>query len=176
MSLTQFITGLMSVFFIQTGLSQPPYEILKSCIDGKPLNSNITLSPLSGGGFTSTTEKDCDERYNINFENQKFSYISCNDKDYLIISGKKLLLDTSVNMSINPEIKPEILYPHLSSWMKLDYESQSYLCIAGPLSQSGSGANTPQYMIIENAFNKMDPVGYYYFFDKDIVPITSKNL
>jgi hypothetical protein len=125
-------------------------------------------------GFLSKSENNCDESYEIQFKDQRVIYTSCNDKDYLVIAEKKLFLDTSINISVNSEIKPEVLYPHLSSWIKVDYNAQSYLCIAGSLSQSGSGANTPQYYIIENAFiENVAPIAYYYFFDKDIVPITS---
>ncbi|KTC65753.1 Uncharacterised protein (plasmid) [Legionella adelaidensis] len=176
MSPTQFLSGILSVFFIQQVFSQPPYEIIKSCVNSKPANPSITITLLDGGGFSEHAEKNCDEPYVIRFENKKISYVSCDDKDYLEISGKKLFLSESVNMSVNPEVKPEVLYPQLSSWMKLDSNSQSYVCISGPLSQSGAGANTPQYLIIENAFNSnVAPIAYYYFFNKDIIPITSRN-
>ena len=50
----------------------------------------------------------------------------------------------------------------------------TYLCILAPLSESGVGAALSQYYIIENAFNtNAVPSVYYYFFDKDIIPITS---
>ena len=59
-----------------------------------------------------------------------------------------------INMSINTEIDPGILIPDTSLWYKIDYENKSYLCINGPLSQSGVGMATGQYYIIENAFSK----------------------
>jgi hypothetical protein len=174
MSLIQLLYGLVAMFLIQQGFAQPPYEVLTSCINSKPLNEKVTLTLLNGGGFSSKSENNCDEPYEIQFKDQKFTYTSCNDRDYLMVADKKLFLDASVNMSANSEIKPEILYPHLSSWMKVDYSSQSYLCISSPLSQSGSGADVPQYYLIENAFIKnIAPIAYYYIFDKNIIPITS---
>jgi hypothetical protein len=45
------------------------------------------------------------------------------------------------------------------------------------LSEHGIGAAYNQYYLVENAFdNHLTPKLYYYFLDKDVVPIESKTL
>lgn len=49
------------------------------------------------------------------------------------------------------------------------------ICIDAPLSSSGDGANVHQYYIVENAYNSNTPIINYYFFNRDIMPMTSTN-
>ena len=85
--------------------------------------------------------------------------------------------EKAINHSMNPEIKPGVEFTTSSLWYKINFENQDYLCIYAPLSEQGVGASHNQYYIIENAFDaKLEPKLYYYFLDKNIVPITSSTL
>lgn len=173
MSLIRFFSGLFCIFLFQHVVAEPSFEILNSCLHGKPENRHIIVTRLEGGGFSPKPVNDCDEPYEIHSGNHLFSYFSCNEKDYLLISDQKYFIESSINRSVNPEVKPTLFYPHLSKWMRIDDDTQSYLCIASPLSQSGVGANERQYFIVENAFKPTEkPVIYYYFFTKNVYPVT----
>ena len=100
--------------------------------------------------------------------------VTCNDIFYLIVRDKKIEASTAINMSINPEIKPGLIFSNRAFWHKIVQKDKSYLCIQSALSESGSGAALSQYYIIEDAFDQNSiPTPYYYFFAKDIIPITS---
>ena len=178
MSIKQhFFYGLLSTLLIQTCFAKPPFEVLRSCIDEEPNNSSITITDIDNGSYSALPEKDCEEQFEISYNRDVYGSVMCNDKRYLIIASKKISLETAVNISMNPEIKPGLLYPDDSSWLKIDFNHQSYLCINGPLSQSGTGSAVGQYYIVENAFKKIGmPKVYYYFFNKDIIPITSEHI
>ena len=80
-------------------------------------------------------------------------------------------------MSINPEIKPGVEFTNRALWYKINQDNNNYLCIRAPLAEQGIGATFEQYYIVENAFDlNSTPEIYFYFLDKDVVPITSKTL
>jgi len=177
MSIIQFITVLVSFLVFQsTSFSKPSFEVLRSCIDEKPYNNNVAISSRDNGSYAENHEKNCEEPFEVNFDNKIFGTVRCNDKFYLVVNNHKINLEKAENMSVNPEIKPGIVYPTDTSWLKIDFKNQSFLCLNGPISRAGAGSNIGQYYIIENAFiNKVTPTIYYYFFDKDIIPITSEH-
>ena len=90
------------------------------------------------------------------------------------MNDKKIKLNSAINKSINPEIQPGYPFTYRGFWSKIDQDNRSFLCIEVPLSDSGVGGSIYQYYLVENAFDsKASPVLYYYFFEKDIIPITS---
>ncbi|HAT9716210.1 TPA: hypothetical protein ACUNL2_001576 [Legionella pneumophila] len=82
---------------------------------------------------------------------------------------------TAQNHSVNPSITPGNRITQLSDCSKIVFDNNDYLCVDVELSQSGEGANVSQYYIVENAFNTSTPVLHYYFFNKDIMPMTDAN-
>lgn len=177
MSINNKWFGFLLCFIgIQTSFAEPPFEVLRSCMDLEKNTPAISMKNIDNGYYISSIEKNCEEHYEIKFDNQKYGSERCNEIAYLIINGGKIKLASAVNLSINPEIKPEILYPDTSAWYKIDFNNQSYLCITGAVSESGAGAAVNQYYLVENAFSdNTTPVIYYYFFNKNIIPITSEH-
>ncbi len=177
MSIKPSFYCLLSMLLNQSCLAKPPFEVLRSCIDEEPKNVNVTITDIDNGSYSAILEKHCVEQFEISFNREYYGSVICNDKRYLIIASQKISLETAENMSINSEIKPGILYPDDSSWLKIDFHHKSYLCINGPISRSGTGSAIGQYYVVENAFEKtvMAKI-YYYFFNKDIIPITSEHI
>lgn len=176
MSINQLIVGLVSLLLLPVSFAQPPFEVLRSCVDEKPYNNKITIHTKEDGIYADTQEKNCEEPFEVNFDNRMYGFVRCADIPYLVVNGQKINLEKAENKSVNSEIKPGTLYPTDTSWSKIEFKDQSYLCLNGPISRSGTGSNIGQYYIVENAFlNNVMPTIYYYFFNKDIVPITSNN-
>ena len=176
MSINQLIGGLVSLLLLPSSFAQPPFEVLRSCVDEKPYNNKVTIHIKDDGSYADNHEKNCEERFEVSFDNKMYGFVRCTDIPYLVVNDQKINLEKAENRSVNPEIKPGMLYPTDTSWSKIDFKNQSYLCLNGPISRSGTGSNIGQYYIIENAFEKnIIPIIYYYFFNKDIIPITSNN-
>lgn len=176
MSMIQFIGGLVSLLILPSSFAQPPFEVLRSCVDEKPYNSKVTIHIKDDGSYANISEKNCEELFEVSFDNKIYGSVRCADIPYLVVNDQKINLEKAENRSVNPEIKPGILYPTDTSWSKIDFENRSYLCLNGPISRSGTGSNIGQYYIVENAFEiNIAPTIYYYFFNKDIIPITSNN-
>lgn len=151
----------------------PPYEILRSCVDLKPKNSSIVMKDIDNGTYSTQENKGCSNQFEIDFENSLFGSVNCDDINYFIVNGKKININSAINMSVNPSVKPRYILPDSSQWYKIDLENKSFLCINGPISDTGSPAAIGQYFIIENAFSKKEtPIIYYYFFNKDVQSIT----
>ncbi|KTD49111.1 hypothetical protein Lrub_1462 [Legionella rubrilucens] len=91
------------------------------------------------------------------------------------VKGNRYDLDTAVNHSVNPAITPDGDILPLSYWWKIEFNNNDYLCINTPLSPSGHGANIMQHYIVENVSNAATPIIYFYFFDKEVMPITTTN-
>ena len=66
---------------------------------------------------------------------------TCNDTFYLIIKDTKIKLDSIINKSVNPEIKPDAPISDRAGWYKIDKENKSYLCIQSALTESGDGSS-----------------------------------
>lgn len=162
---------------ISSTLASPPIPVLRTCIDNTPYNDKVSLSELDGDGFSDESMDGCEEQYDREVDGRLYGSLSCNDKFYLIINDKKIDPELANNMSVNPEIKPGVEFTTRSIWYKIAFEDKQYACIVAPLAEQGVGAAYTQYYIIENAFDDtQNSELYFYFFDKNIVPITSKNL
>ena len=157
--------------------AQPPFEVLRTCVDNKPYNSSINMVSLDDEGMAEENKPNCEDEFDLKYNNSKYGLVTCQGTFYFIINNKKIKLKEAVNMSINPEIKPGNRLTNRSTWTKIDFDNHPYLCVEDSLSDSGVGAAHSQYYIIENAFDAtLTPESYFYFFDKNIAPITSKTL
>jgi hypothetical protein len=162
--------------FLNQSYSEPSFEILRSCIDLKPKNSSIRLTELVDGAVAKVNENNCENQFDQEVNGHLYGMVTCNDEFYLIINDQKIKADTAINRSINPEIKPGWIFTNRARWYRIDQGDQSYLCIQAAITESGIGAKDSQYYMIENAFEKNAvPVMYYYFFDKNLIPITSEH-
>jgi len=168
---------MLGLFLLNLGYAEPPFEILRSCIDRKPQNSSVTLTELVNGIVSEFNEPNCEDLFSETYEGHVYGMVTCNDIFYLIINDQKIQASSAINMSINPEITPGNIFTNRAVWFKIDQNNKSYLCIQAALTESGTGSGLGQYYIAENAFEPQAvPSVYYYFFDKDIIPITSKHL
>lgn len=174
MRLKNFLLTIFTIFINPTFAAAPPFEVLRSCIDINPYNDQIVIKRLEGAGMAEKSMEGCEDQYDRLIDGHVFGTLTCNEKFYFVINDKKYDPELAKNYSINPEIKPGVEFSK-EIWYKIDYEKKAYLCIYASLSDSGIGAAYNQYYIIENAFDK-NPELYYYFFEKNIVPITSKTL
>jgi hypothetical protein len=162
---------------INVCLAAPPFQILRTCMDINPYNNKVKMTRLDGEGYADHSLQGCQDQYDRSINGHIYGSLTCNDKFYLIINDKKVDPEKARNMSINPEIQPGVEFTTRALWYKIDYENKEYLCILAPLSEQGVGSAHNQYYIIENAFdNKLNSELYFYFFDKNIAPITSKTL
>ena len=168
---------LVLTIYANLSFSAPSFEVLRSCMDNKSYNDKIALTMLDGDGVAEKSLVGCQDQYDRIIDNHSYGTLTCNEKFYFIINDKQIDPELSENYSINPEIKPGEEFTHRAIWYKIDFQKNSYLCIRAPLSEHGIGASYNQYYLVENAFDKkLSPKLYYYFFDKDIVPIGSKTL
>ena len=177
----QVIKSLLSAFvmiwLINPSIAAPPFQILRTCINDKPYNDRVTVAKLPNEGAADRPLEGCEDQYEFTFNGHTYGSVTCNDKFHLIIRDKKIDPELADNMSINPEIKPGVEFTSRALWYKIDYENNAYLCILAPLAEQGIGSSYNQYYIVENAFDgNLNPEIYFYFLDKDIVPITSKTL
>lgn len=177
MFLKQIFYTLPYLFLLNISYADIPFETLRTCMELKPYNNSIKFTALEDNGLATVNETNCEDQYNRGFNGHVYGTVTCDDTLYLIVNDKKIKLNTAINKSINPEIKPGLPIFITSEWYKIDQDNQSYLCIQSALSESGSGSSLSQYYIVENAFAlNAPPIIYYYFFNKDIIPITSEHL
>ncbi len=155
----------------------PPFQVLRTCIDNKPYDNQSKITELDGDGYADKSMDGCEEQYDRKINDHIYGTLTCNQKFYFIINDKKIDPELADNRSINPEILPGVHFTTRALWYKISYENKEYICIYAPLAEQGVCASRVQYYIIENAFDKkLVPQVTYYFFDKDIAPITSKTL
>ena len=174
MSIVKKMITISLLFISITSNANIPLEVLQSCIKLKPYNNNIQLSELDNDGYDNKKFDNCEDLYDRIINDHIYGTADCYNKFYFIIKDKKLDPAKARNYSINPEIKPGNYFSSRASWYQINLAKESYICIAAPLTESGIGDSAMQYYIIENAFDeKKDPVIYYYFFEKDIIPIDS---
>jgi hypothetical protein len=177
MPLINLLTGLVLIALSSVCHTEPPFQILRTCINGKPYNDGININMIEGAGPADKSLPGCEDQYDRIFQGHAFGTLSCNDKFYLVINDKKIDPALADNFSINPEIKPGGDFTPRAIWYKIDQDEKAYLCIYAPLAEQGIGASYNQYYLVENAFDiNTVPELYFYFFDKDIAPITSKTL
>lgn len=175
----QISTNLFRIFLLVSIISPtwalPPIPVLRTCVDNEPYNEQVSMSELDGNGFADKSLAGCEDQYDREVNGHLYGTLNCNNKFYLLVNDKKIDPSLAKNMSINPEIKPGDEFTIRSIWYKIDFEKKEYICILAPLSEAGVGSSSKQFYIIEQAFDpKKNPELYFYFFDKNIVPITSK--
>ncbi len=170
------VIGLILIGFMHQAQAIPPFQILRTCMDLKPYDDKTSINMLEGEGMAEKSLDGCSDQYDRLYDGHAFGTLTCDNKFYLIVNDKKVDPKFANNMSINPEIKPGYIIQR-SLWYKIDRDKESYLCIYAPLSEQGVGSSYNQYYVIEKAFDvQSTPEAYFYFFDKDVVPITSKTL
>lgn len=178
----QLINCLMGLFLLTgcTNLVQatsPPFQILQTCMRGEPYNNDITINMIDGAGPADKSLDGCENQYDRIFQGLSFGTLTCQNKFYLLINGKKIDPKLATNKSINPEIKPGTVFTQRALWYKIDHKEKTYLCIFAPLAEQGVGSSYNQYYLAENAFDiDLDPKLFFYFLHKNIAPITSKTL
>jgi hypothetical protein len=178
MQLIKFLaqTGILLAFTNPT-LASSPFQVLQTCMNGKPYNSKITMIEIEGEGQNENPLEGCEDQYDRIYQNKSFGTLTCQDKFYLVINDRKIDPALAENYSINPEIKPGTFFTPRAIWYKIDFENKEYVCIFAPLAEQGIGGAYNQYYIVNNAFdNTLTPQLNFYFFDKNIAPITSKTL
>ncbi|MFC3909027.1 hypothetical protein ACFORL_08070 [Legionella dresdenensis] len=166
-ALSIFVLGISPIFAIAT----PPVEVIGTCKNEKAVNSSVTMTKLINPGGAAD-EPDCDDHYQRSENNLTYGSIVCNNEAHLIINKQRIKLSTAQNYSINPSIKPGSSISPIAYWSLINFDNQSYLCISDPLSESGQGATFIQYYIVENIMSETPTVNYY-FFDKEVMPLTS---
>jgi hypothetical protein len=170
----------ISLIFIGLGIfhqgwTAPPVEIIQSCKNSKPVNNSITVTRLLHPDVRTDVEQGCENKYALDFNNHIYGSVTCNNEPYVFFDSQKIKLSTTENLSINPTVKPDDLpLPITTDWWKVDKNGVSFACILTPLTDSGVGAGRLKYYIIENAFDeKGEKKMYFYFFDRDVMPLTS---
>ncbi len=175
MSLNKLISFISLIIASPLLNATPPVEVIGSCKNQKPVNTSVIMTQLISPKGVEDIEQGCDDHYEATINNFTYGSISCNNETNLIIKGNRYNLNSSINNSVNPSITPESEISAMANWSKIDFSNNSYICIDAPLSFSGDGANVHQYYIVENAYNSNTPIINYYFFNKDIMPMTSTN-
>ncbi len=173
MSIKKFILFSLSLFVTQNAFSEVPVEVIASCKNGKSARPSVTLKNLTAPAGLGDDEPNCMNHFESNEDGVSIGSIICDDQNYLIINKERINLNTAINHSINPSVKPGADIDPTSEWYKIIFNEENYLCINVPLSSSGDGANISQYYIVENAFNQKKPILNYYFFNKEVSPISS---
>ena len=172
------MSGILFLYCITiSSFAEPPFQILRICMDNEPFEKSGTITELDGDGYAKKSLEGCEDQYDRTIDGHLYGTLFCKDKFYMIIRDKKMDPEKAVNHSMNPEINPGVAFTTRSLWYKINFDKQDYLCIYAPLAEQGVGASHNQYYIIENAFDvTLDPKIYYYFLDKNITPITSSTL
>lgn len=178
MQMTKMIlVTLILSCFMNPCSALPPFQVLRTCIDLEPYDNQIKITRLDGEGYADTSMEGCEAQHDREINGHIYGTLMCNQKFYFIINDNKIDPELADNRSINPEIKPGVEFTTRSLWYKIDHDNKEYICIYAPLAEQGVGASHVQYYIIEDAFDKkLTPQVTYYFFDKNIAPITSKTL
>lgn len=177
MFIAQIISIVVGVLCLNQSHSEPPFEVLRSCIDLKPKNAFITLTELVDGVVAKTNEANCENQFSETFNGHLYGMVTCKNDFYLIFNDQKIQASRAINKSVNPEIKPGIIFSNCALWHKINQNTKSYLCIQAALTESGTGSSLTQYYLVENAFIPRTVAAvYYYFFEKNIMPITREHL
>ncbi len=154
----------------------PSVEILQSCKNSKPANQSVKITELMQADVRDDVDPGCEDKYGIDMNQQTVGSMTCNDEGYLFFNRQKIKLNDAENLSLNPTVKPgDSPLSITSQWWKIDKDNDSYACILAPLSDSGVGAARTKYYIIEHAFDEHQPKKiYFYFFDRDVLPLTAQ--
>ncbi|KTD48049.1 hypothetical protein Lrub_1497 [Legionella rubrilucens] len=166
------ILGAMSSNFVFADL---PPEVIGSCKQHKAVNSSVAYIKIDHPEGLGDDEPGCLNHAESTENSLNYGSIICNDGNYLILKGSRINLNTAQNHSVNPSISPGADIAPGSDWSKITFNNTDYLCISTPLSPSGDGGDVEQYYIVENAYNSSTPIIHYYFFNQEIMPMTSTN-
>ncbi|KTD76554.1 hypothetical protein [Legionella waltersii] len=175
MSIIRGILLFLGMSIAQTAVSEIPVEVIGSCKNAKAVNPSVTVSELISPAGLGDDETGCLNHFESTKGTFNFGSIICNDENYLILQSSRINLNTAQNHSVNPSYTPGADIAPTSDWLKIIFNNLEYLCISVPLSSSGDGASVSQYYIVENAFNSSKPILHYYFFNREIMPMTSTN-
>lgn len=175
MSIKNLSLAILGIICSDLVFADLPPEVIGSCKQHKANSSSVTYTKLISPEGLGDDETGCLNHAESTINSFNYGSIICNDENYLILKGSRINLNTAQNHSINPSIAPGDDISPVSKWSKIVFSNNNYLCIAQPLSPSGQGASVEQYYIVENAYNTSTPIIHYYFFDKDIMPMTDTN-
>lgn len=162
------------LLFTQLTLAAVPVEIIGSCKNQHAVNASVIFTKIIPPGGRDDSP-GCTDHFESKRGALNLGAISCDDANYLILKSTRFKLNTAENHSINPAIAPGGNISSRAFWSKITLYHVEYLCIEDELSPSGAGAEISQYYIVENAFNSSKPILHYYFFNRDIMPMTSIN-
>ncbi|HAT3863336.1 TPA: hypothetical protein JAN60_07515 [Legionella pneumophila] len=172
MSLKYHLCLIVGILLTSNTFAVPPVEVISSCKKGNADGPTVTFTKLEGP-YASTEEEGCDDHIETTEAGLTYGGISCGTTSFFIINGTRLDSNNAVNNSINPAITPNNRIPYTGRWSKIEFDNKAYLCLVMALSDSGTGAGIPSYYIVENAYSTVDtPILYFYFFDKDVMPMT----
>lgn len=175
MSIKKTIVLFFGVLSANLAAADVPVEVIGSCKNAKAVNSAVTLTKLVAPEGLGDDETGCLNHAETTVGTFNFGSIICNGENYLILKSNRINLNTAQNHSVNPSIAPGADIAPGSDWSKITFNNNEYLCIDIALSPSGEGGDVSQYYIVENAYNTSTPILHFYFFNRDIMPLTSKN-
>lgn len=176
MFIKKLILMLSSLIICVNAWCLPPVEVIHACKNRTAPNKYITLTEMDTPAGVDVSTPNCDFKAEADFNNIIYGYIDCNQHHQnLIWNNIEYDLKTvALNHSVNPQVTPGDYIQLPSTWKKIDFNGESYVCLEAPLSDSGDAVNSFQYYLIENAFNSnITPIFHYYFFDKEIMSLTS---
>lgn len=170
MYLTKLLIAYISVFFYTLSFANLPVDIIQSCKNSSAANSSIVMKELNGVGFNQTPDLNCRDQFENKINGRTYGWLTCYGKPWLIIADKRIPLESAINLSINPAIKPDTPLIQTAPWWRIDKADRSYLCIISPLSENGDAANLFQYFLVEDAFDRDKDTYtiYFYFFNKSV--------
>lgn len=161
----RIVIAALGVLVSSIVFANPSHEVITACKESRSVGADAIYSDLDVVG-RSYDVGGCDIRYDVASGDSRFAYKECAEGNFFMIGDLEIPVNMSVNMSQNPNISPGSLMINLSSWAKILFKEEEYLCVSGPISDVGIGKSKMQYYIVENSFNGRDPIARYYFFDK----------
>ncbi len=142
-----------------------PFSVLKTCIEGAPQKSNITISQMEGVGPSESRWSGCDYQYDVTYDSHLYGTLFCGDNFNFIIRDKLFDAKKAENFSVNYHFSGGYPVVNGSYWYRITKDKESYICVYSALSESGKGASKLHYYFFENAFSETEPVkAYYYYF------------
>ena len=139
MPIKRIIAGILLTMILKPVIAEPPYEVMKSCQKGTPISPAIKMTVLnSTSGYSPQSPSGCENRYEIKYKERVLGSIECNDDLYVYSAQRKMKAADATDMTNDPKLQPSFFYSDISVWSKIDDGQNSYLCIAGPLSQASN--------------------------------------
>lgn len=191
--LLKYLFTITFLIISSIAFAQLPKEVIDSCHDGEADNSDSVIymylpndlwcvAPLSiipvkndvehrelYGSYDYEEINGSEERYQFD---SFMHHFSIEDNKYFVRSGSRTKLSDAINHSNHSIAEPGYIN-NVMTIAKITFNKKDYLCISGPLSQSGKFAAVSEYYIVENAFDNDKKIQlHYYFFDKEFVEMT----